>query len=229
MFVKKFHAPLAVSLSAVLCCSGAFARNSVIDAPPSAPPFAQASSSPAVSLRETRNLLDTYLKPSSQATRELQSGLQRLSRVCEMGKPAPQGHERSLIDLKSQLKSAHVELMGVELNLQQVLNAYTQNSRITRLQACRYVPTFVPLSFTCEGFRQDSARLAVAEKSSLQLVNEARQRLDFYDQLMSLEIRGCTRTGFTMKLWETEQTYLWPTLTGFPGFLGTVLSTTAAD
>jgi hypothetical protein len=229
MFVKKFHAPLAVSLSAVLCSSGAFARNSVIDAPPSGPPFAQASSSPAVSLRETRNLLDTYLKPSSQATRELQSGLQRLGRVCELGKPAPQGHERSLIELKSQVKSAHVELMGVELNLQQVLNAYTQNSRITRLQACRYVPTFVPLSFTCEGFRQDSARLAVAEKSSLLLVNEARQRLDFYDQLMSLEIRGCTRTGFTMKLWETEQTYLWPTLTGFPGFLGTVLSTTAVD
>jgi hypothetical protein len=228
MFVKKFHASLAVSLSAVLSCGGAFAKTSVTEVLPPGP-FTQAPSSSQATLRETRNLLDSYLKPSVQATRELQSGLQRLSRVCEMGKPAPQGHERSLIDLKSQVKSAHVELMGVELNLQQVLNAYTQNSRITRLQACRYVPTFVPLSFTCEGFRQDTNRLVMAENSTRQLVNEARQRLDFYDQLMSLESRGCTRAGFTMKLWETEQTYLWPTLTGFPGFLGTVLSTTAAD
>jgi hypothetical protein len=228
MFAKKFHAPLAVSLSAVLSCGGAFAKSSVTEVPASGP-FVQAPSSSLASLRETRNLLDTYLKPSVQATRELQSGLLRLSRVCEMGRPVPQGLERSLTDLRSQVKTAQIDLMGVELNLQQVLNAYTQNSRITRLQACRYVPTFVPLSFTCEGFRQDSTRLVMAESSTRQLVNEARQRLDFYEQLMNLESRGCTRTGFTMKLWETEQTYLWPTLIGFQSLLGTVLKTTTAD
>jgi hypothetical protein len=228
MFVKKFHAPLAVSLSAVLSCGVVFAKNSVTEVAPPAT-FSQAPSSSQASLRETRNLLDTYLKPSVQATRELQSGLQRLSRVCEMGRPMPQGLEPSLTDLRSQVKTAQIDLMGVELHLQQVLKAYTQNSRITRLQACRYVPTFVPLSFTCEGFRQDSTRLGIAENSTRQLVNEARQRLDFYEQLMNLESRGCTRTGFTMKLWETEQTYLWPTLTGFPSLLGTLLKTTAAD
>jgi hypothetical protein len=180
-------------------------------------------------LSELRKQLETYLQAATQATKELQAGHHKLKRICDLGRGATLPKELSPPDFTSPTGQARLDLMGLETSLQQVLKSYTQNSRITQLSACRYVPSFVPLAFACEGFRQDSAKLETAEYANQKLIGEARKRLDLYDQFRSLESRGCTRTGFNKTLWDTEQTYLWPTLLLYPEFLSNVLRTTTPN
>lgn len=228
MLFRRFSLSFAVGLSTVLVGVGAWAKDlphstSFITGPTGSKEAAQ------LSLSDLRKRLDTQVQPPSQATKELQNGYQKLNRVCTLGKSPSPPPMASLLDLSGETDKARLQLRGVELALQQVLKDYAQNSRITRLSACRYVPSFVPLSFTCEGFREDRARLDLATQTVQKLVSEANQRLDLYEQIGQLELRGCTRPGFSLKLWETEQSYLWPTLVDSPNLFRALLPEAALD
>jgi hypothetical protein len=228
MLFRRFFLSIAASLSAALGCSVVSAINvpQLTNLTPTPAGTQQAVRLPLVDLKKR---FDGHLQPASRATRELQSGYQKLTRMCGIGKPALPAQVASLLELPGKTAKARLELKAVEVNLQQVLKDYAQNSRITKLNACRFVPIFAPLSFTCDGFRQDRARLDLATEVAQNLLSEARQRLDLYEQFGQLEIRGCSRPGFSLKLWETEQTYLWSSLTDSPSFFRTLLPEAALD
>lgn len=222
MVFRRFTLSLAASLLAALGGSIAFSKD--LPNPASLTDTTKGSQQDQeLSLVDIRQRIARHLQPSSQATRELQSGYQKLNRVCATGKASAPVFTTSLPELSGLTARARGQLNSAELDLQKVLGDFTQNSRLSRLSACRYVPRFVPLSFTCEGFRQDSARLDLAKEAIQQLVGEAHQRLDLYEQFAQLELQGCTRPGFSLRLWETEQIYLWPTLRDSPGFFRALL------
>jgi hypothetical protein len=228
MVFRRFSLCLAAFVLAALGCSVVFSKDlpQALSLPDAATGSPQGK---ALSLEAFRQRITNRLQPATQATRELQSGYQKLNRVCAIGKSPPPALTPSLPQMSGLTARARSQLNSTELALQQVLADFTQNSRLTRLSACRYVPSFVPLSFTCEGFRQDSARLDTAKEAIQKLVGEAHQRLDLYEQFAQLELQGCTRPGFSWRLWETEQVYLWPTVTDSPVFFRALLSDKSMD
>ncbi len=183
------------------------------------PPFAQLGP-----INDERvNKFNQRVQSSTQATQELQNGLSKLQRICSQGNSTSVQQPKQASDLlASKIAKSELELASVQAAARNVVKDFSQNSRIAKYGACKYMPSFLP--FACEGFRQDSALLDLAAQNAQKIITDARQRLYLYEQFAKLEDQGCARPGFTMKLWDTELTYLWPIVLQGPVALKTTLS-----
>ena len=122
------------------------------------------------------------------------------------------------------LAKAQSELTELQSVLQSTTKNFSQNSRVTKYGYCQFMPQLGPLATLCEGYRLDSLKLNVTSRDMQRLTADAHQRLHLYEQFARLEDQGCARQGFTWKLWETESTFLWPTVMKSPAVFKSTLS-----
>lgn len=172
---------------------------------------------------QMREQFSRLTRPSDNATQALQTGFVKLKRVCDYGlheKTASTGTEG---DLRMAGERPLQELASVQRALEQIGNAYRQASRITKNASCKYAPVLQYLTQSCRGFYEDSDRLMVAGQAAQRLVSQTRERLKLYGQYEVLELQGCTRAGFTQKLWANEEKYLWPMVMGAPAVFKALL------
>lgn len=153
------------------------------------------------------------LPSTTQATQELQNGLGKLMRICTYGSGSLATTQRQAFELwTAQSVQAQSDLRTVQQEVNETSRQFVQNSRISKNQICQYIPTLTPLNWACEGFQQDSQALQKATSQAQKMINEAHQRMALYEKFAKLEDQGCVRPGFTMRLWETEQNHLWPSV-----------------
>ncbi|PUE11078.1 hypothetical protein B9Z51_01760 [Limnohabitans sp. T6-5] len=182
-------------------------------------------SASGVSSADAGTKFSKNVQAASQATQELQNGFSKLQRLCTYGNDIPASSSSQVMDVLAPLTAkAQSDLANVQAGLQSTAKTFSQSSRITKNSYCRYVPPFGPLAFVCEGFRYDSAKLHLASRDMQIITADAHQRLYLYEQFVKLEEQGCTRAGFTMKLWETETTFLWPVVLQAPVVFKTTLT-----
>ena len=209
----------AVLLATASHCSLAWAS---ITEPAALPP--QDSTQSSASLADLPSKLTRKLRAASQATLELQNGFNKLQRLCTYGHAAPPSAPRQTSDwLARQTEKAQAQLLNVESNLQGIAIQFSQNSRISSHSHCRYFTPLKVLGFACEGYLDDRSKLDLAARDMQKLMSDARQRLHLYEQFSKLEDQGCVRQGFTVKLWETETTFLWPNLVNAPAVFKSLL------
>lgn len=221
MALLSFY-PLALT-AFLLTCAGlttAWAANSE-----ALPSFKSQNSSFVGANNDDIARFGQHVQAASQATQELQNGFSKLQRLCTYGaaEPAPASKQASEVQ-NSTLAKAKTDLTDVQSFLQSTLKSFSQNSRVTKHGYCQYMPQLGPLAALCEGYRSDSLKLNLASRDMQRLTADAQQRLQLYEQFAKLEDQGCARKGFTLKLWETESTFLWPTLMKSPAVYKSTLS-----
>lgn len=179
---------------------------------------------PSLSSPASSQTVEAYLLPTRQVVQELQGGLNRLSRMCSYGAFILQPNSPSPDQFTSQLNLSRDQLMDVQSQIRSVLEEFRQKSSLSTSNFCRFVPEFSLVGMACQGYRQDASKLASVTRAAEQLTAEAAARISLYEKYAQLEARGCTRTGFVNKLWQTEQTLLWPLVIQSPGFFKRQLS-----
>jgi hypothetical protein len=174
-------------------------------------------------LVQLREQLSVLTQPSENATQALQIGFLKLRRVCDYGlheKPAQSGTEgdtRLVGDRPSD------DLPAVQRALEKIKNQYRQSSRIGKNASCKYAPALQFFSAACQGYYEDSDRLTLTDQAAQRLIAQTQERLRLYGQYEVLERQGCTRSGFTQKLWANEEKNLWPLLMGAPALFKSLL------
>jgi len=190
--------------------------------------LALSASATAASSNDGRSV-KRLLQATDMSTRDLQTGFQRLERICEYGannRPAPPDMADDTAIVTTRTRN---ELRDLSNSLNQVLLEYTNQSHITRDAQCKYLPSIFLIGGVCREFKNDSLKLANAEQVAKQLTQQAQERLDLYDQYWRLERQGCTRPGFARKLWYSEQKSLWPLLVSTPTIFKSLLQETAEN
>ncbi|WP_143474003.1 hypothetical protein [Limnohabitans sp. 15K] len=168
--------------------------------------------------------VEAYLLPTQQVVQELQSGFNRLNRMCTYGAFISQPGSPSSDLITLQLNSSRDQLLDVQSQIRSVLAEFRQKSSLSSANFCRFVPEFSLIGMACQAYRQDANKLATVTRVAEQLTAEAAARINLYEKYAQLEARGCTRAGFVNKLWQTEQTLLWPLVVQSPGFFKRQLS-----
>lgn len=162
--------------------------------------------------------IENYLLPTQQVVQELQSGFSRLNRMCSYGSATSQPDSKELDFLASQLSMARNQLFDVQSKIDLALTEFRQKSSLATASYCRFVPEFSLVGLTCQAYRQDAIKVASVVRIADQLTADAALRIDLYEKYLQLEARGCTRTGFAQKLWQKEQSLLWPLVLQSPEF-----------
>jgi hypothetical protein len=162
--------------------------------------------------------LESYLAPTRQVVQELQSGFNRLSRMCSYGTFTSQPDSSKLDLVSTQLSFAREQLNDVQSQIRSDLSEFRQKSSLATASYCRFVPEFSLIGLSCHAYRQDAAKAASVARIADQLMADAALRIDFYEKYVQLEARGCTRTGFAQKLWQNERSWLWPLVEQSPMF-----------
>lgn len=235
----KYIGGLALLSLGFACASGAASaqgwavRDDGVATSPSATALAARGPGAPAWAGGVREKLGQWVQPFDKATQALHIGFWKLKRVCDYGlhesaaptlTPAQAEADSKLISAR-----AHDELGAVKRSLDHLADDYRQNSRVSKHAACKYLPALPLLSAACQGFQEDSERLAVADQAAKRLVTQAQERLSLYAQYGELERQGCTRAGFTMKLWANEEKYLWPLLLGAPTVFKSMLTISAEN
>eukprot|EP01032_Pedospumella_encystans_P010918 gene10918-12737_t len=189
------------------------------------PPLKSQASSLVGANNEDSARFSQHVQAASQATQELQNGFNKLQRLCTYGtaQPPPASKQASE-ELRQPLAKAKSELTDVQALLLTTAKNFSQYSRISKNGYCQYMPQLGPLAALCEGYRFDSLKFNLASRDMQRLTADAHQRLHLYEQFAKLEDQGCARQGFTSKLWETESTFLWPTVMKSPAVFKSTLS-----
>ncbi len=150
---------------------------------------------------------------TSQATQELQNGFGKLMRMCTYASGSSATTQRQSFEFWStQSAQAQSKLIRVQQEVDEIARNFAQNSRNGKYGMCPYMPALLPLNWACEGYRHDSQAFQKALSQAQKVILEARQRMGLYEKFSRLEDQGCVRPGFTMKLWDTEQNHLWPSV-----------------
>lgn len=192
-------------------------------APPAIDGATPTSPIPPNTLVQTREQLSRLTQPLDNATQALQIGFLKLKRVCEYGL-----HEKTAsgaVEAYATLigDRPREELAAVQQALEKIQAEYRQTSRISKNASCRYAPALQFFSAACRGFYEDSDRLNMADQAAQRLIAQTQERLKLYGQYELLERQGCSRAGFTLKLWANEEKNLWPILMGSPAAFKSVL------
>jgi hypothetical protein len=162
--------------------------------------------------------INEMLDPVRGLNSDLQIGLQRIEQTCA-------------IISKSKLIEANQKLSGTDqVNLQKLsedlstakeslveLRRLVKRNIAIRKQAIATSPqkcdlTRLNTTEICKLQQAQSENINAVSDASDYYYQEALERLKNYDKAQELESRGCTRPGFTFRLWISEKTHLMPTL-----------------
>ena len=80
------------------------------------------------------------------------------------------------------------------------------------------VPGVSMFDSACKAFESQISKLKSVEADAQQLYKETVERHKLYVLSIQLENSSCTRSGFSAKLWQTEEQYVQPSLLRFSGF-----------
>jgi hypothetical protein len=182
-------------------------------------PVAWAQGSAIAKSVQVQEKIKSLLDPVSGLNSELQLGLQRIERTCAIIANnkliesrqnitnAEQVYQQKLSEDLATAKETWVDLkLQVKTTLgqrQQSLSSSNLKCDASKLNA----------SDACKLQRAQSENLTTVAVASDYFYQEFFERLRSYEKSLALEAKGCTRPGFTQRLWTAEKTHLMPAFT----------------
>ena len=188
------------------------------------PPALTNASAQELGAARPLDAIQKYAAPADNVLLDLRAGLRKLQKLCSTpsskgASPDPAASSAALA-MDPPWAQASVPLARSRALTAATFDKFERDSRMNDVPVCRMAPSWLPV---CNGYKQDKQLLEAATSTANKLFDEAAQRLDLYAQYAELEASKCTSRGFTQRLWRTEETYLWPLVTGAPDFFGSML------
>jgi hypothetical protein len=168
-------------------------------------------------MAQAQTIPPNFAKPSQGLAKELESGLSRIQRNCgDIKLPAfKDGYPTDAVLAK--IRSANTvndaEIRKVTAKTSATLDALTDKIP-TR---CK-LPGVSLIDPSCKAGDAKVQKIQLLENEAKALHKETFERLKLYSLSIQLENSGCARTGFSAKLWQTEEQYVQPSLTRYSSF-----------
>lgn len=191
--------------------------------------FAQIS--PKLSVLEIDKQVKIFLDPVKGLNTEIRSGLQKIEQTCNiiakskldaskkivLNSPDPQS-----VAMRSEISSAR----QITMDQNDALNKLIQETRIKLAplsKSCEGLTSLLKTSDACMNYKASNEALNHITDAGVYYYGEALSRLSSYESAYDLEQKGCTRPGFSYRLWAAEQTHLMPSMKTSAQSLGELL------
>lgn len=180
--------------------------------------FAQVS--PKLSVLEIDKQIKNLLDPVKGLNNEIRSGLQKIEQTCniiakskleETKKQALSFSDPQTIAMRSEISSAK----QITIDQNEFLSKYLQEARIKvapLAKTCDGITAIIKTSDSCATYKTVNEAINHVNDAAIYYYGEALARFSSYETAYDLEQKGCTRPGFSSRLWSAEQIHLMPTM-----------------
>ena len=175
---------------------------------------------PKLSVLEIDKQVKTFLDPVKGLNNDIRAGLQKIEQTCNiiakskldeskrlaLSSPDPQ----SLV-MRSEISSA--KQIAVDQN--DALTKYIQEARIKlapQSKSCEGLTALIKVNEACSNYKAATEAINHVSDAGVYYYGEALGRFSSYESAFELEQKGCTRPGFSYRLWAAEQTHLMPVM-----------------
>jgi len=191
--------------------------------------FAQIS--PKLSVLEIDKQVKSFLDPVKGLNNDIRAGLLKIEQTCniiakskldETKKLALTSSDTQTVVMRSEISSAK----QITVDQNDALTKYIQEARIKlapQNKSCEGLTAFLITSDACSNYKATNEAINRINDASVYYYGEALGRFSSYESAYELEQKGCTRPGFSYRLWAAEQTHLMPIMKTSAQTLGDLL------
>ena len=191
--------------------------------------FAQIS--PKLSVLEIDKQVKSFLDPVKGLNNDIRAGLLKIEQTCniiakskldETKKLALTSSDTQTVVMRSEISSAK----QITVDQNDALTKYIQEARIKlapQNKSCEGLTAFLITSDACSNYKAANEAINRINDASVYYYGEALGRFSSYESAYELEQKGCTRPGFSYRLWAAEQTHLMPIMKTSAQTLGDLL------
>jgi hypothetical protein len=180
--------------------------------------FAQISSK--LSVLEIDKQVKTFLDPVKGLNNDIRAGLLKIEQTCsviakskldETKKLALSSPDPQTVAMRSEISSAK----QITVDQNDALTKYIQEARIKlapQSKSCEGLTALIKTSDACSNYKAATEAINHINDAGVYYYGEALGRFSSYESAYELEQKGCTRPGFSYRLWAAEQTHLMPVM-----------------
>lgn len=175
---------------------------------------------PKLSVLEIDKQIKTLIDPVRGLNNDIRAGLQKIEQTCniiakskldETKRTALTNADPQTAVLRSEINSAK----QITVDQSDAITKYVQESRIklaSQSKSCDGLGSLLKTSEACNNYKMASEALNHVNDAAVYYYGEALARFSSYESAYELEQKGCTRAGFSSRLWAAEQTHLMPAM-----------------
>jgi len=167
-------------------------------------------------LLHVKESLDRFMQPEIGLAQEIKSGLIKLENVCKAMNNATTIDTLANAQLSKVIFDkttvAREQLKLTAQKTEQSVQLYRKQFQAGTNQYCSTLPDVLRLTGQCKTYHLESEMLELVEKRAQIYYSDVLERYRSYELAIELESKGCTRRGFTEKLWRAETEHMVPRL-----------------
>lgn len=176
--------------------------------------------SPKLGVLEIDKKVKTFLDPVKGLNNDIRSGLQKIEQTCniiakskleETKKLALTASDAQTVAMRAEISSAK----KITVDQNDALTKYIQEARIKlapQSKSCDGLTALIRTSDACSNYKAANEVINRINDAGVYYYGEALGRYSSYESAYELEQKGCTRPGFSYRLWAAEQTHLMPVM-----------------
>ena len=176
--------------------------------------------SPKLGVLEIDKQVKTFLDPVKGLNNDIRSGLQKIEQTCniiakskleETKKLALTASDAQTVAMRAEISSAK----QITVDQNDALTKYIQEARIKlapQSKSCDGLTALIRTSDACSNYKAANEVINRINDAGVYYYGEALGRYSSYESAYELEQKGCTRPGFSYRLWAAEQTHLMPVM-----------------
>ena len=184
-----------------------------------------------LSVLEIDKQVKSFLDPVKGLNNDIRAGLLKIEQTCniiakskldETKKLALTSSDTQTVVMRSEISSAK----QITVDQNDALTKYIQEARIKlapQSKSCEGLTAFLKTSDACSNYKAANEVINRINDASVYYYGEALGRFSSYESAYELEQKGCTRPGFSYRLWAAEQTHLMPIMKTSAQTLGDLL------
>lgn len=173
-----------------------------------------------LSVLEIDKQVKTLIEPVKGLNIEIRAGLLKIEETCniiaknkleETQKLASSSMDQQMIAMRSEISSAK----QITIDQSDAITKFLQETRIKiapQSKSCDGLIAQIKTSEACNNYKNANEAINRVSDAALYYYAEALARYSSYESAFALEQKGCTRPGFSYRLWNAEQTHLIPTM-----------------
>lgn len=174
----------------------------------------------STSLTELERSCSSAIAASTPPTAGSVNSPERISRSTGVAQSSTQADSSQLISIDSALLEVSVQSTSLDAEIRR----FRLSHGLDQPGFCALLPDSWNLNQQCRAFHSDTQRLRLVQAESSRYFKTVEYKYKIYKLTQDLELRGCTRPGFALRLWQADQRYLLPRLKLSASWFGQVLN-----
>lgn len=167
-------------------------------------------------IKQAKESLDQFMQPESGLAQEIKSGLVKIERICKTissqganDTPPPVPQSKAIVE---KTKIAKDQLRYFSQKTEQAIQYHRKQQQEGGNKFCAALPEALRVAGQCKAYQLENDLIELIDKRSQIYYADVLERYRSYDSAVEMEGRGCTRPGFTERLWRAELEHMLPRL-----------------